>query len=442
MATWPRAAASEQRDLGGEGIGGGISNPGILSVTGSIFRHNQAIGGNGNGNVGSFLPGSAEGGAISSGGPSLSVTESTFDHNQAIGGNDNVGGSAIRGPNVAAAGAVGILGGNVTIGDSTFDHNQALGGQGAAGSDGGVGAGGGIAVVNFFFTPSSESVMVSGCTVDHNSAIGGPGGSGGNGGDGSGGGFANTLGWTLKVSSTTVDHNKAQGGDGAPAATAAMAWVAACTTTPPPPSPSRAARSTTTRPSAAAPAAWASAAGSTPTPSARSPSTAPPSSRRTTPPPATTISSAEWRWSLILSPWCSASPPQLVARPSHQGRGPWGGWWGRLRLRSAGHPQAPNGCERTNQALAFGNAFVRSLVTGFLILIHQPRCRRRQASARIVSGGGAISPVSLHSANLRGLPATFGGRATDPPHSPVGSVRATEGSSSPRRPSLCSFARR
>ena len=56
----------------------------------------------------------------------------------------------------------------------------------------------------------------------------------------------------------------------------------------------------------------------------------------------------------------------MVARPSHQGRGTWDGWWGRLRLRSAGRPHAPNGCERTNQALAFGNAFVRSLVTGFL----------------------------------------------------------------------------
>ena len=69
---------------------------------------------------------------------------------------------------------------------------------------------------------------------------------------------------------------------------------------------------------------------------------------------------------MILSPWCSASPPLMVARPSHQGRGTWDGWWGRLRLRSAGRPHAPNGCERTNQALAFGNAFVRSLVTGFL----------------------------------------------------------------------------
>jgi hypothetical protein len=210
-------------NFGGEGVGGGIANPnptGTLSVIGSTFRDNQAIGGNDN--VGDTLPGTAEGGAISSGGASLSVTESTFDHNQAIGGNGNqvtVPEPAILGPNVAIAGAVGILGGIVTIGDSTFDHNQALGGQGAAGSVGGVGVGGGIAVLNFFAPPPPQVVIVTvgGCTVDHNSAIGGPGGSGGNGGnggDGWGGGFANLLGATLTVSGTTVDHNMARGGHG------------------------------------------------------------------------------------------------------------------------------------------------------------------------------------------------------------------------------------
>ena len=118
--------------------------------------------------------------------------------------------------------------------------------------------------------------------------------------------------------------------------------------------------------------------------------------------------------------WLVGKTPAQVSRPSSRT------WW----------------CERTNQALAFGNAFVRSLVTGFLGLIPQPRCRRRQASARIVSGGGdfsrfvAFGKPPWSSGNVRG------GRATDPPHSPVGSVRATEGSSSPRRPSLCSFARR
>lgn len=51
------------------------------------------------------------------------------------------------------------------------------------------------------------------------------------------------------------------------------------------------------------------------------------------------------------------------------------------------------------------------------VLVPQPGCRRRPASARTVVGG-SIYPDSLHSANTCGLPATFRGepliRRTEP----------------------------
>jgi hypothetical protein len=198
-----------------EGIGGGIANPGgTLGVTDSMFDHNQAIGGNDN--QSSILPGAALAGAISGGGRgTVNVTGSAFRDNQALGGNGNQvvnpESAIVRGPGLAGGGAVGMVSGTGMITDSTFDHNQALAGQGAAGSDGGVGVGGGLFAQAL---TGPVSVTVSGCTVDHNAAIGGAGGSGGNGGDGLGGGLADFLGATLMVSSTTVDHNKALGGDG------------------------------------------------------------------------------------------------------------------------------------------------------------------------------------------------------------------------------------
>ena len=212
--------------LAGLGNGGAIFNGSNLTVTDSTFRHNQAIGGNDNN--GSRLIGLGTGGAIGNGGPTathvvLDVSGSTFDHNQAIGGNDNQGiPNPLFGPNAAGGGAIQIVQGSGNkIRNSTFDHNQAIGGQGAPGSDGGFGVGGGIFVFALQPSqpPSPVDVTVTDCAVDHNDAIGGPGGSGGNGGDGSGGGIASlglstTLAATLTVTDTTVDHNMARGGPG------------------------------------------------------------------------------------------------------------------------------------------------------------------------------------------------------------------------------------
>ena len=169
----------------------------------------------------------------------LTVSGSTFDHNLALGGNYNTATSGRgAGENIGSGGAIQIGewvspdGHSHSITDSTFTHNQAIGGKGMAGENGGD-AGGGALLVNAI--NSTVNVTVSHCTIDHNDAIGGPGGIGGNGGNGEGGNGGEGWGGgiasegtsdavlteeggtalaTLNVSNTTVDHNKAQGGDG------------------------------------------------------------------------------------------------------------------------------------------------------------------------------------------------------------------------------------
>jgi hypothetical protein len=107
-----------------------------LTVTGSTFRHNQAIGGSGC--FSPILSGHGSGGAIGSQG-ALTVSDSRFDHNLAIAGENNT--TALPsgfGPNKATAGAINISGGEATIEGCTFEHNQAIGGAGGIGSGGGI----------------------------------------------------------------------------------------------------------------------------------------------------------------------------------------------------------------------------------------------------------------------------------------------------------------
>ena len=197
---------------GGAG-GGAIGNVfGMLTVTGSRFSHNQAIGGNDN--QGGAFVGHGFGGGIASGGPgsvTLTVGGSTFDHNQAIGGNNNQSTipSGTFGPGKADGGGITVFQGAGTISDSTLDHNVAMGGQGVAGGTGGLGAGGGIVIASFY-QPVSASVRD--CAIIDNSAIGGQAGAGGNGGDAWGGGIAVTAGASLTVIGSIIDHNQAQGG--------------------------------------------------------------------------------------------------------------------------------------------------------------------------------------------------------------------------------------
>jgi hypothetical protein len=193
--------------------GGGIANFGRLTVTGSRFSFNQAVGGNNCFSL--YLSGHGYGGAIASGalGALMDVQDSDFDHNQAIGGNGNISPvPATVGPNKSSGGAIDVTGGTATITNCTLDHNLSVGGAGAPGADGGIGAGGAIVATNF--AGYATNATISDSTVEHNIALGGPGGSGGNGGEGEGGGLTSTAGAILTVIDTTVAHNHAQGGEG------------------------------------------------------------------------------------------------------------------------------------------------------------------------------------------------------------------------------------
>jgi hypothetical protein len=174
-----------------------------LTVTGSTFRRNQAIGGSGWFSV--ILSGHGSGGAIGSQ-AEMVVSECQFDHNIAIAGENNKtllpGG---LGPNKATAGAINISGGTATIDGCTFEHNQAVGGGG------GIGCGGGIVVTDV--VAYGVEATVSNCKVAHNRALGGPAVASGKGGDGTGGGIACINGATLTVINSTVAHNHARGGE-------------------------------------------------------------------------------------------------------------------------------------------------------------------------------------------------------------------------------------
>jgi hypothetical protein len=203
--------------LSAVGVGGTINNTGSLTVTGSKFSQNQAIGGNNS--SGTVRPGLGAGGAVTSGGPSgpaavLVISDSTFDHNQAIGGNGNRSTTnpapSVLGPNDAFGGGFGVSGGTATITGCTVEHNSAIAGAGGSGQNGGLALGGGFNASNFFGL--GVSVTVSNSTIDHNRAVGGEGDAGGNGGNGLGGGIYEVALSTLTLLGVTVEHNRAVGG--------------------------------------------------------------------------------------------------------------------------------------------------------------------------------------------------------------------------------------
>ena len=200
------------------GGGGAINNTSTVTVTGSTFLHNQAIGGNDS--VGLVRPGLGVGGAITSGGPigpaaELVVSDCTFDHNQAIGGDGNQSSGnptpTVNGPNEAFGGAIHLSSGTAnSIRGCTIEDNAVIAGAGGTGQNGGLAWGGGLDVFNGF--GNGASAAVNNCTIDHNTVLGGPGGPGGDGGDAWGGGLATLLGATLTVTHSSVDHNRTVGG--------------------------------------------------------------------------------------------------------------------------------------------------------------------------------------------------------------------------------------
>lgn len=214
------------------GGGGAILNDASLTVAGSSFRDNQAVGGDG-----SFSPshnGHALGGAIMSGsltalpiigavGADLTVIGSEFRHNQALGGNDNRIADPMpprsEAPNNGYGGGILVYQGSAAIRASTLTHNRAVGGAGGdPGGKGSLGVGGGLFFYNFV---GGVTATVEGSTITDNGAIGGDGRVGVTGGDGLGGGVAvGGLGspfvgpGSVAISDTVIARNLARGGDG------------------------------------------------------------------------------------------------------------------------------------------------------------------------------------------------------------------------------------
>jgi hypothetical protein len=186
-------------DPGGSGQGGALFASGPLTVSGSTFTANRAIGGPGGG--------FGLGGAIDDQGAStFNLTNSLLTNNKAIGGPGGSTEGFAGGGWAFGGGLVANFGTIVTIANTGFVGNQATGGAASgAGNQGGLGYGGGI-------SNSGESLSLTGCTLLSNQAIAGAGINGATGGNAEGGGIQNSG--NLTVTSSAIIANAAIGGAG------------------------------------------------------------------------------------------------------------------------------------------------------------------------------------------------------------------------------------
>jgi hypothetical protein len=203
--------------LGGNGCGGWgqggaliLESPSAVTITNSIFNLNKAIGGAGGG--------AGMGGAIwnidwdtddGSGAP-LAISDCTFTGNQALGGDGGDGAS----PDSVGAWGYGQSGavetsGNTTIVNSTFENNSAVGGRllpGAAVNFNTACVGGGL-------SSWGGTLKITGSSLVGNCAIGCAGIGESRGGIGQGGGIAIVDGNAV-IDSSSLMQNLAAGGDG------------------------------------------------------------------------------------------------------------------------------------------------------------------------------------------------------------------------------------
>ena len=146
----------------------------------------------------------------------FTVSQSMFRGNQTVGGIEN---GIAGGFGAGSGGAIGNVAraGNASLSVShcTLIDNRAIGGAVGAGTVAQDGRGG--AVANFMFGGLIPPVTVTAtarldhCTLVGNQAVGGAGPTGGNG---QGGGIANLLGGILSVSDSLIALNHATGGAG------------------------------------------------------------------------------------------------------------------------------------------------------------------------------------------------------------------------------------
>lgn len=186
------------------GRGGGITNAGRLTVIGSSFSDNQAVGG---------ADGSAAGGAIFNNGGTLTVEDSVFLGNTVTGARGAFGDQGADGSYGGDGSDSSTVGGIADAGGNGGD-----GGQGASGGNGGAALGGAIASVN---VPSSTHVTILRSSFLVNRANGGEGGQGGPGGGGGNGG----KGGEGKSGSTLGGHG-GDAGNGGPGGTGGFGGVA------------------------------------------------------------------------------------------------------------------------------------------------------------------------------------------------------------------------
>src|SRR5262245_7582552 len=185
---------------GGQGFGGGVFHVAPrLTVSGSTFIGNQAIGGAGGG--------AARGGGIDTANtPDARITDCTFIGNQAIAGDGSGGIGFGRG------GGLYNTAGTVTVEDSTFLDNLARGGANITGSGPLVGLAGAAGI----FNADAASLSLTRSTVTGNQAFGGSGNTstGGNGHTGNAfGGGLNNVG-TATLTDCLFEDNEARGGSG------------------------------------------------------------------------------------------------------------------------------------------------------------------------------------------------------------------------------------
>ncbi len=224
--------------------------PATLTVSGSTFSGNQAIGGKGadgpegvpGGNGGPGFSGAIHVSGGTSGGSHATVVGSEFVGNQAIGGDGGNGGAGADGGESGnynnvfvgnGSGAMTIDGGTLTVMDSTFSDNLVQGGHGGQGGSGGNGGDsnqgvGGAIRVGAWSGVVPGSLELTNTTLTNNKVVAGQGGKAGEGGahDGSDGDASvgglhahSALGTegliNVSITDSTVSGNVVQGSSNA-----------------------------------------------------------------------------------------------------------------------------------------------------------------------------------------------------------------------------------
>jgi hypothetical protein len=192
-----------------------------LTITNSIIRANEAVGGDANTATGGIVfVGVGLGGGIANYlGATSDVADTLLAQNRAVGGRGNSVGGGSGAANLGAGGAIFNAIGNfqlntgdalapsvVNVERSLLVSNQAHGGDGVSSNDGGDAWGGAIASLFGATTNANRTVF------SLNRAVGGRGGAGANGGNAFGGAMLNDDTSLLVLTQSLVTLNQAQGG--------------------------------------------------------------------------------------------------------------------------------------------------------------------------------------------------------------------------------------